>query len=431
MLRSAAAALSRGSHRNAESLVRLNLDGEEAERAREKGGDEEKKTMMMPPPVEEKRRPPPYSSSPFLSLSQPSALFPPKKQAVRSFMTYVPSVGDAKPRTITLIPGDGIGPEISHAVEDVVSELGAPIEWERFPGVSGSTPRGEPVTEVPADVLASIRRNKVCFKGTLFTPLSEHNTSTQSLNVQLRKGKKREERGEDLRERERGSQRPFSTTEVFFNGKKIEKRNFNKRQLSTSMSTSATASTPPGCPPGLRGSTSSSSGKTPKVCHFLFRSFLFLVSFPRNSLAQKKLAFLSSLFFLSLLSALLSGEYSGLEHEVVPDVVESLKVITLEKSKRTAEYAFGMAFLNNRKKVPPDFFLSSFLSPFFSCCDPLSLSLSHLFFRLLSFSYLENKYKRYKNKKTGHGGAQGQHHEDERRPLFVRVQEGGRKVPFH
>ena len=35
----------------------------------------------------------------------------------------------------------------------------------------------------------------------------------------------------------------------------------------------------------------------------------------------------------------------------MPDVVESLKVITLEKSRRTAEYAFGMAFLNNRKKV--------------------------------------------------------------------------------
>jgi len=215
------------------------LDGEEAERAREKGGDEEKKTMMMPPPVEEKRRPPPYSSSSFLSLSlsQPSALFPQKKQAVRSFMTYVPSVGDAKPRTITLIPGDGIGPEISHAVEDVVSELGAPIEWERFPGVSGSTPRGEPVTEVPADVLASIRRNKVCFKGTLFTPLSEHNTSTQSLNVQLRKGKKREERGEDLRERERGSQRPFSTTEVFLTEKKSKKE------------TSTNASSRPPCQP--------------------------------------------------------------------------------------------------------------------------------------------------------------------------------------
>ena len=45
------------------------------------------------------------------------------------------------------------------------------------------------------------------------------------------------------------------------------------------------------------------------------------------------------------------GEYSGLEHEVVPDVVESLKVITQEKSRRVAEYAFGFAFLNGRKKV--------------------------------------------------------------------------------
>lgn len=45
------------------------------------------------------------------------------------------------------------------------------------------------------------------------------------------------------------------------------------------------------------------------------------------------------------------GEYSGLEHEVVPDVVESLKVITAEKSRRTAEYAFGFAFLNHREKV--------------------------------------------------------------------------------
>ena len=45
------------------------------------------------------------------------------------------------------------------------------------------------------------------------------------------------------------------------------------------------------------------------------------------------------------------GEYSGLEHEVVRDVVESIKVITRNKSRRTAEYAFGYAFLNHRKKV--------------------------------------------------------------------------------
>ena len=45
------------------------------------------------------------------------------------------------------------------------------------------------------------------------------------------------------------------------------------------------------------------------------------------------------------------GEYSGLEHEVVPEVIESIKVITAEKSRRTAEYAFGYAYLNNRKRV--------------------------------------------------------------------------------
>ena len=57
----------------------------------------------------------------------------------------------------------------------------------RFPGVSGSDPNGNPNTHLPQEVLDSIRRNGVCFKGTLFTPLTKYNTSTQSLNVQLRK----------------------------------------------------------------------------------------------------------------------------------------------------------------------------------------------------------------------------------------------------
>jgi len=45
------------------------------------------------------------------------------------------------------------------------------------------------------------------------------------------------------------------------------------------------------------------------------------------------------------------GEYSGLEHSAVPGVVESLKIITEEKSRRIAEYAFQYAIANNRKKV--------------------------------------------------------------------------------
>lgn len=47
----------------------------------------------------------------------------------------------------------------------------------------------------------------------------------------------------------------------------------------------------------------------------------------------------------------IEGEYSGLEHEVYPGVIESIKVITRSGSLRIAEYAFEVAFLNNRKRV--------------------------------------------------------------------------------
>ena len=45
------------------------------------------------------------------------------------------------------------------------------------------------------------------------------------------------------------------------------------------------------------------------------------------------------------------GEYSGVEHEVYPGVIESIKVITKEASRRIAEYAFEFAYLSGRKKV--------------------------------------------------------------------------------
>lgn len=47
----------------------------------------------------------------------------------------------------------------------------------------------------------------------------------------------------------------------------------------------------------------------------------------------------------------LEGEYSCVEHEVVPGVVESLKIITYKNSERIAKYAFEFAYLNERKKV--------------------------------------------------------------------------------
>ena len=49
----------------------------------------------------------------------------------RSVMTYVPLPGDGTPRPVTLIPGDGIGPEVTNSVTKVVEALGAPIVWDR------------------------------------------------------------------------------------------------------------------------------------------------------------------------------------------------------------------------------------------------------------------------------------------------------------
>ena len=63
----------------------------------------------------------------------------------------------------------------------------APIRWERFDQASGANEDGTPKEEVPTDVVESIRRNRVCLKGTLWAPLYKENTNTQSLNVMLRK----------------------------------------------------------------------------------------------------------------------------------------------------------------------------------------------------------------------------------------------------
>lgn len=101
-------------------------------------------------------------------------------------LTYVPDINGARIRTVTLVPGDGIGPEIAECVEAAFDKLKVPIVFERFPHVHGAK-NGLPVEEVDEDLLESIRKNKVCFKGTLFTPLSATNTSTQSYNVRLRK----------------------------------------------------------------------------------------------------------------------------------------------------------------------------------------------------------------------------------------------------
>ncbi|RID52857.1 hypothetical protein BRARA_G00292 [Brassica rapa] len=167
-------------------------------------------------------------------------------------VTYMPRPGDGKPRPVTLIPGDGVGPLVTNAVEQVMEAMHAPVYFEPF-DVHGD------MKSLPEGLLESIKKNKVCLKGGLKTPVGG---GVSSLNVNLRKEL-------DL----------FASLVNCFNLPGLESRHEN----------------------------------------------VDIVVIRENT----------------------EGEYAGLEHEVVPGVVESLKFC----SERIAKYAFEYAYLNNRKKV--------------------------------------------------------------------------------
>ncbi|XP_043720015.1 isocitrate dehydrogenase [NAD] regulatory subunit 1, mitochondrial-like [Telopea speciosissima] len=171
-------------------------------------------------------------------------------------ITYMPRPGDGSPRAVTLIPGDGIGPLVTNAVEQVMEVMHAPVYFERYEAHGN-------MNMVPQEVIDSIKKNKVCLKGGLATPVGG---GVSSLNVQLRK---------DLD---------------------------------------------------------------------LFASLVNCVNMPGVLTRHDNVN-------IVVIRENSEGEYSGLEHEVVPGVVESLKVITKFCSERIASYAFEYAYLNNRKKV--------------------------------------------------------------------------------
>jgi isocitrate dehydrogenase (NAD+) len=86
------------------------------------------------------------------------------------------------PITVTLIPGDGIGPSISEATVRILDAAGAGIEWDRqVAGMSGVARFGDPIPEATLD---SIKRTKLALKGPLETPVGE---GYRSINVALRK----------------------------------------------------------------------------------------------------------------------------------------------------------------------------------------------------------------------------------------------------
>jgi len=84
--------------------------------------------------------------------------------------------------TVTLIPGDGIGPELTSAMRRVVEAAGVDIEWEVVDAGAGVVEKYG--TPLPGHVLDSIRRNKVAIKGPITTPVG---TGFRSVNVAIRK----------------------------------------------------------------------------------------------------------------------------------------------------------------------------------------------------------------------------------------------------
>ena len=85
-------------------------------------------------------------------------------------------------KKVTLIPGDGIGPEISEAVLKIIKAAGVEIDWDvQSAGADVAQTEGTPL---PQRVIDSIRKNKVALKAPVTTPIGK---GFRSVNVALRK----------------------------------------------------------------------------------------------------------------------------------------------------------------------------------------------------------------------------------------------------
>src|SRR5918993_37537 len=164
-------------------------------------------------------------------------------------------------RTITLIPGDGIGPEVTRAVVRVLEAAGFAPTWETFS--AGAEAVEEHGTTLPEPLLASIKKNKIALKGPITTPVGKGFTS---VNVGLRQAL-------DL----------YANLRPVWNLPSVKSR--------------------------FTG--------------------VDLVIVRENT----------------------EDLYAGLEHTIIPGVVESLKIITERASTRIARFAFAHARRHGRKKV--------------------------------------------------------------------------------
>ncbi len=84
--------------------------------------------------------------------------------------------------TITLIPGDGVGPEVVRAAKKCIEATGVPIKWDEQ--IAGADIMDKSGTPLPDHVIDSIKKNKIAIKGPITTPVGK---GFRSVNVALRK----------------------------------------------------------------------------------------------------------------------------------------------------------------------------------------------------------------------------------------------------
>ena len=85
--------------------------------------------------------------------------------------------------TATLIPGDGVGPELVASVEEVFKAAGVPMDFEVYFMSEVHSALSTPVSTV----VESIRRNRLCLKGILTTPSFSASGESDTLNIRMRK----------------------------------------------------------------------------------------------------------------------------------------------------------------------------------------------------------------------------------------------------
>lgn len=164
-------------------------------------------------------------------------------------------------KLVTLIPGDGIGPEISAAVVKIFDAANVPIDWEPVDVTPVKRPDG--TFGIPQAAIDSVNKNLVGLKGPLMTPVGKGH---RSLNLALRK-----------------------EFDLYANVRPC---------------------------------------RSMEGCETLYAD-VNVVTIRENT----------------------EGEYSGIEHEVVDGVVQSIKLITEKASRRVAKFAFEYAVANKRHTV--------------------------------------------------------------------------------